>query len=287
MGAALDPDYLKPVPIYSSNNKLVKFELKPKHSETHVDCLLGGEIGRGYKAESINFRDNIRPADVISVSGLNTQKLLNQEWDKNFPPKLVPLNTMPYIISHGKFKNNTIIDVVKNYSDAKYICLLYGSNNRNFFNHTYPPEIAVDMLFTEIKMLLKESAFEAVFISCIFPGSRDCVNQKLTSNVKIFNELLLSEKSRREQKYVIKGKNNKIIKWVPIPIQNILPYENIHELKYFCSKNYFLPKSKQDLVHINAKYLTLFYCQLDLAIDNFKISHHKRQPRRKRDTDGV
>ena len=102
-GAALDPDHDKPVTIYSTNKKIIKFELKPKHSENHVDCLLGGEIGQGYKEESLIFWDSIRPADVISVSGLNTQKLLNQEWDENFPPRLVPLNAMPYLISHGKF----------------------------------------------------------------------------------------------------------------------------------------------------------------------------------------
>ena len=61
----------------------------------------------------------------------------------------------------------------------------------------------------------------------------------------------------------------------------------MHNLKYFCSKIYYLPKGQQDLININAKYLTMFYCQLDQAIDKFKISHQKRQPGRKRDADGV
>ena len=72
--------------------------------------------------------------------------------------------------------------------------------------------MAVDMLCKDIKMLLPDSTFEAVFISNIFPGSRDYHHQKLTSNVKIFSEILSSEKSRRARKYVIYGKEKKIIK---------------------------------------------------------------------------
>ena len=251
-----------------------------KHSSDHLDCLVGGRPGSDFAEAAKAYIDSIRPLDVISFSGLNTEKMLGGFWEKRTLAFRRPRNATPWPIPSGAFAGQTVPQAVQSYSSSRFAALIYGSNNRVFFDNTFSVDDAFSMLFQEITMLLQGSAFDVIFISTIFPRADDLDEcNRIKSNVKLFNDKMLSLVNRRCDRYKISIKNrdgvDQVVHWVPIDMTDVLPYHEMHNQKYFCEKN--LRKRNTDQIHVNAKYLEVYYRKLDAAIQKYKRNHKLRQ----------
>lgn len=272
LGAPLDPKAVKPV-----NGEYVL-----KHSENHLDCLVGGHKildKKNFAKEVKEFINNIRPLEIVSFPGLNTKRLLGGVWTDTINPVLkFPTYLTPAEIPGESFKNKTIANVIQQCNDKKYIGFIYGSNNRNFFEKKLPPREGVKMLFKELNVILQNTKFEAVFISTIFPRDAD-INEKgeLMTNIKEFNDILLSPQSKLDNdfKIIINTENDekRLIKWEVVDITQILPYEDINNDVHFCEQN--KTKRRKDKVHVNGKVLFKFYMKLDTAIKKYKRKKYK------------
>ena len=277
LGGPLDPDNVKAG--YHPGTYL------PRHSATHVDCLVGGRKGPGYKNASKEYISDIRPLDIATFSGLNTKKMLGGVW-KHAPTMDPPFSFIkkgePLPIPSGAFEGQTIPGVAQSYNSAPYAAIIYGSNNRDFFNGKYTVEAALSMFFAEMSMVFKGSSFDVVFISTIFPRADD-INERgeLVTNIKLFNDALLSFIVRRDEKYKIHIRDgdgmDKVLPWVPVDMTSVLPYAEMRNQKYFCGRNLTHRKRNPDLIHFKAEYLEAYYCKLDLLIRDFI----KRRRRRK------
>ena len=276
LGGPLDPEAVKPV----------KGKFISKHSPSHVDCLVGAKEGPNYKEDCYKYLNKIRPAEVISFSGLNTRKLLGKIWkvSPHSPPTLESCGD-PLPIPSGKHENKTVPQVMKNVSGVKFLSIIYGSNNRNFFTLNLPVENVLQMFFTELNLLLGESNFEVVFISTVFPRAEDLSeNGEIQTQIKEFNDYFLSHKARSNRKLRIFSKNGgdeeRIIRWVPVDMTKHLPYHDMKNEKYYCEKNSYKNNDRKDLTHINAKYLKLFYLELDSTIVKYIQDKKKFKKRR-------
>ena len=251
-----------------------------KHKPQHTCCLVGAQPGPEFRTTSEIFLNNIRPYEIISIPGLNTRKLFGLKWQNGEPPFLKQAGEAEPI-PYGNYKNKNLVEVVQTYEKSKFAALLYGSNNRNYFESEVDPFVAFTMFFDEIKKLFEKSNFESLFISTIFPGSRD-INRRgeYVTTIKNFNEILLSRKTRTMQKFVLKTVNqNKIertLHWTPIDMTDSLKYNEINHSKYFCSKNSY------DKIHFNKKYSQIFFEKLDESIKNYIYSQHKNKNKRKK-----
>ena len=247
------------------------------HSPSHLDCLVGGHqiINKeDFKIEVKTFINGIRPLEIVTFPELNTEKLLGAMWKNSNDPVLeFPTNLSPSKISGGPFESKTVPEVIKNGSNYKYIAFIYGSNNRNYFDKNLPPKEGVKMLFRELTLVLQDSEFEAVFISTIFPSEVD-VNEdgQLISNIKEFNDILLSPQSKYDEdlKIWIRSKigEKRLMKWEVVDMTQNLPYNDISNELYFCEQN--KTKMSKDKVHVNGKVLFKFYRKLDKTIKIYK-----------------
>ena len=281
LGGPLDPWTVKPI---IENKKRVFY---PKHTKSHIDCLVGGKEVPNFQDRAQEYIDSIIPLAGVSFTGLNTVKLLGKRWQYS-PLQLVSTGE-PSPLPGGKHKGETVPQII-NKSKEKYLAIIYGSNNRYFYDGTVSVENAMNMFFTELNILLENSTFEAVFIATIFPRSADIdQNNNVISNVKKFNEMFLSHRTRTIEKYFIYGKNDKgerrAIRWIPVDMTDTLIYSEMKELKYYCCKNYKKPSNRHDLTHINAVYLEIYLKKLSNAVLKYNKSVAKFQKTRKRKFD--
>ena len=273
LGAGLDPYAVKPVTVDGER----KYERK--HNKEHLDCLVGTNTSKPqfFVRDSLNHIQKIRPLAIASFPGLNTNKLLGKRWCLYPEPHLVEVgNAVPTPLPAGKYKGKTIPQVVKSFKDSKIAAIIYGSNNRIYFekNKHISPEKAVKMFFQELELVFNESQFEMLFISTIFPRGED-LNEKgeLISQIKEFNDLLLLPYSRTNPNFKINIKSHdgkeKQLKWDIIDMTDLLVYREMKDPKYFCQLNNY--KKFKDLIHVNKKYLSEFYLRLDTKINKYKI----------------
>ena len=283
LGGSLDINAIKPI-----KDKFVQ-----KHSEDHIDCLVGAKTAQYFKEESTAFISNIRPLKILSVSGLNTFKLFGGNWklNKNGEAELNPDESKMYRIPREynvpEYLNKTVLEVVKSYEGgSKFAAVIYGSNNRHWFYGKFTIGEIADMLFFELKNLFDSTEFEVVFISTIFPRGED-LNEKgeVVSMVKEFNEYLLSEKTRCSfnRRIFINNKKGErvLLRWEIVNMTEELPYEEMKSLKYFCEKNITKKPMFQDFVHVNSTYLEKYYQKLDKQIQEFKEKKHRRKTNKK------
>lgn len=262
-----------------------------KHRADHTDCLVGGRPGKGYGQASVAYINNIRPLDILTFSGLNTYKLFGGKWKRDpedpcHPPVLkCGPRDKPQSIPSGPYKGQVVPDVVRSYRASPFAAIIYGSNNRVFFdNKCFSVEEALGMFFMEIGKLFEGSSFHVVFVSTIFPRADDIdENGNVITNVEKFNDLLLNQKTRTSRKYLLRIRDSagvdRVLPWVPVDMTKELPYEEMHNLEYFCNLNGRKIKrgKNPDLIHVNAMVLEKYYRKLDECIDNFKKSRRRRK----------
>ena len=272
LGAPLDPEAVKPVSGGYIN----------KHSENHLDCLVGGHdiiVKQNFAQEVRQFINKIRPLQIASFPGLNTKKMLGGVWTNSENPVLqFPKYLTPSKIPGGPFKDSTIKEAIKKCKDTKYIGFIYGSNNRNYFDKNLSPREGVKMFFKELTMILQDTKFEAVFVSTIFPREADVNDEgELVTNIKEFNNILLAPQSKYDKDFKIwinsENSEKRLLKWEIVDMTKNLPYDDIKNDIYFCEQN--KTKRYKDKIHVNGKVLFKFYKKLDSAIKKYKIKKHK------------
>ena len=76
LGFGLDPYALEPSYIDG------KISYERKHSENHLDCLVGTNAHNpsNFEKDSLEYINKIRPLDIATIYGLDTAKLLGKEW---------------------------------------------------------------------------------------------------------------------------------------------------------------------------------------------------------------
>ena len=248
----------------------------PRHGPNHIDCLVGGEKSLDFKRKATDYIYKIRPLAIATFSGLNTRKMLGGKWipqpNRN-PPFTYRSVGRPLTVPSGTYSGKTVPDVARSYVSSPYAAILYGGNNRSFFNKTYTTEAALLMFFKEMSLVFNGSSFDVVFISTILPRGADIKNGILDTNIKCFNDGLLSFPVRRDPKFKIhirdRSGTDRILPWVPVDMTEALPYDKIliHPEKYFCEKN--RSSRHPDYTHFNATHLETFYRKLDKAISKY------------------
>ena len=251
-----------------------------KHSSTHVDCLVGAKLGEGFATDARDYINSIRPLDVISFSGLNTYKMFGGFWNRRDLSFHRHPNAQPESIPSGAFAGQSVPQAVRGYGASRFAALIYGSNNRKFFDEAkLTVDDALILFFKEMSMLFQGTGFDVVFISTIFPRIDD-INERneLRTNVKRFNDELLSVPNRAFKYHIkITDKDGveRRLHWVPVDMTDVLPYGDIRNLKYFCEEN--SNRRKKDRVHVNATYLEIYYRKLDEAINRYKRGRKLRK----------
>lgn len=244
-----------------------------KHLEDHVCCLVGGQEGPGFEKRSEKYINKIRPLDIATYPGLKTGSLLGGYWDKEIPLKFVK-NTAPARIPSGVFEGKTIPELVRGYTASPFAAVIYNSNNRTYLHQGFSVELAYKMLLAEIRMVFEGSDLEAVFISTIFPRREDIDSQgRVVTNIEALNNLLLNNDRRSENPITIHDSQGreKFLKWVPVDMTDVLPYEGMRSRKYFCKTR------RPDFIHVNATILETFYRKLDKCIYRYKNNRRRHK----------
>ena len=194
----------------------------------------------GGKSRNINFHsdaskyiENILPIEVASFPGLSFTN--------------ISYKTSPY---YGL----TVKEYLQKFN-SKFSAVIFGVNSPSIF---YKSETEIFQSYTNLfKDLYKDTKFEFIFLSTVFPQRKDLYNEPLFKGKSNFNQYLNTYSGTPTFDVEVKDSDggSHVIKIVTVNMTEILPPLKMNESHFYCKDN-------ADGVHFNARYLELYLFKL-------------------------